>query len=122
LPKPPTHYLLLGEPPAATVEALHAAYLILAFQIHPDRAPEDKKKEFEEKFKALGLAWGVLKNKEFRKRYDAELKLLGLNCSSCNGTGLVWRSVGFTRREESRCPACRGTGRNDLKEVSHEVE
>lgn len=107
--KPPAHYALLGCAPAADVRVIHAAYLALARKHAPRKLGDDEKA-----FCEIGLAWGVLKNKEFRARYDAELKLLGLNCAGCAGTGLVWRSVGFTQREESRCGKCKGTGRNDL--------
>lgn len=104
----PAHYALLGCPPAAGAETIHAAYRLLAFQLHPDRGGK------KETFQALALAWGVLKNKEFRARYDAELKLLGLNCATCAGRGVTYRTRGFTARKEVPCGKCAGTGRNDL--------
>ena len=106
--KPPTHYALIGVSPAAPTAIIHKAYLELAYVLHPDPGGD------EELFKALAAAWGVLKNREFRARYDAELKLLGLNCPACAGRGVTYRSKGFTKREESACAACAGTGRNDL--------
>lgn len=115
LKRPPTHYRILGCPPAATPAQLHTAYLDLAVKCHPDTVQDETEKaQLGEKFKALGLAWGVLKNKEFRARYDAELALLRLNCLACQGRGTSYRSIGFTGRKELLCTTCKGTGRNDL--------
>ena len=97
-----TAYDILGCPPAASAEQLHDAYLALAFELHPDRGGDP------EKFKTVALAWGQLRSKEARARYDAQLKLEGvLDCEPCKGTGLRW-TFG---RGEAACSACGGKGR-----------
>ena len=98
----PTAYEILGCPPGSSVEILHAAYLGAAFELHPDRGGD------EERFKAVALAWGQLRSKEARARYDAQLKLEGvLDCEACKGTGLRW-TFG---RGDAPCGACGGRGR-----------
>ena len=97
-----TAYDVLSMPPASSTEALHDRYLTLAFELHPDRGGDP------EKFKTMALAWGQLRSKEARARYDAQLRLEGvLDCAACGGTGLRW-TFG---RGEAACSACGGRGR-----------
>jgi curved DNA-binding protein CbpA len=100
-----THYQLLSMPPASTTEALHARYLELAYELHPDRGGD------EEKFKALAAAWGVLKDKARRANYDDRLRVERvLNCAHCAGRGVKSYQVTFTRSEEKTCRECGGSG------------
>lgn len=64
------YYEILGVSRDATEEEIKKAYRRLALQYHPDRAPEDKKKEYEEKFKEISEAYAVLSDKEKRAQYD----------------------------------------------------
>jgi len=64
------YYKTLGVNKDATKEEIKKAYKKLAMKYHPDRAPEDKKKEYEEKFKKINEAAAVLANDEKRSRYD----------------------------------------------------
>ena len=100
-----TLYQVLGLPPASSVEQLHARFKELSVQLHPDLNGGDGERQRE-----LNLAWGVLKNSEFRKTYDKKLELQGGQCTKCQGKGLTYVSKGFTRREEKICGKCHGTG------------
>ena len=65
------YYDLLGVPQTADENAIKKAYRKLAMKYHPDKAPDDKKEEFEDKFKKIGEAYGVLSDSQKRKVYDA---------------------------------------------------
>ncbi len=99
-----THYAVLDLPPGSTYEQLHARFLELSKRYHPD-VNGDMLKQQE-----LNAAWGILKNAEFRRQYDARLQLQGGQCEPCKGRGLIKRTVSFTRHEERLCKYCKGTG------------
>lgn len=61
------YYQILGVPRTASQDDIQKAYRKLARQYHPD---VNKTKDAEEKFKALGEAYEVLKDPEKRKLYD----------------------------------------------------
>lgn len=64
------YYEILGVPKGSDVTQIKKAYRSLALQHHPDRVPEDKKKEAEEKFKEISEAYGVLSDPQKRQLYD----------------------------------------------------
>ncbi len=64
------YYKTLGVSKDSTKEEIKKAYKKLAMKYHPDRAPEDKKKEYEEKFKEINEAAAVLADDEKRSQYD----------------------------------------------------
>ena len=64
------YYNKLGVGKSATKEDIKKAYKKLAMQFHPDRAPDDKKKEYEEKFKEISEAASVLGDDKKRQQYD----------------------------------------------------
>lgn len=63
-----TYYELLGIQRTADATAIKKAYRTLARKYHPDVS---KEVDAEEKFKALGEAYEVLKDPDKRKAYDA---------------------------------------------------
>ncbi|PIN76572.1 molecular chaperone DnaJ [Candidatus Woesearchaeota archaeon CG10_big_fil_rev_8_21_14_0_10_36_11] len=64
------YYKLLGVEKGASKEEIKKAYKKLAMKYHPDRAPDDKKKEYEEKFKEISEAASVLGDEKKRQQYD----------------------------------------------------
>lgn len=65
------YYTTLGVSRGATADEIKKAYRKLAKEWHPDRHPPHKKKEVEDRFKAIAEAHEVLSDPEKRKRYDA---------------------------------------------------
>lgn len=64
------YYKTLGVEKNSTKEDIKKAYKKLAMKYHPDRAPDDKKKEYEEKFKEISVAAAVLSDDKKRQQYD----------------------------------------------------
>jgi len=64
------YYDLLGVSQNADENAIKKAYRKLALKYHPDKAPEDKKEEYEAKFKEISEAYNVLSDKEKKRMYD----------------------------------------------------
>jgi len=63
-------YKILWVSKDASQDEIKKAYRKLAMKYHPDRAPEWKKKEYEEKFKELWEAYNTLSDEKKRKQYD----------------------------------------------------
>jgi DnaJ-class molecular chaperone len=99
-----TFYQVLGVPPSATAQQVHAAYLALTRRLHPDVGGDD------EQFKRVTLAYGTLKNEELRKVYNTRLRLECGICASCNGAGTTTYQKTFTTKEHRTCKACNGVG------------
>ena len=107
--RPETHYHILGVPPASSLEKIKDTYHRLARLLHPDLHPGDK--EAEERFKRVALAWGVLRDPERRRKYDAQLLLEGrFSCVSCGGRGLRSGMVGTKFYKDVLCDTCEGKG------------
>ncbi len=64
------YYEILGVPKDASAQQIKKAYRSLALRNHPDRVPDEKKKEAEEKFKEISEAYGVLSDAQKRQMYD----------------------------------------------------
>jgi len=64
------YYEILGINRDASVQDIKKKYRSLALKYHPDRVPQEQKKEAEEKFKEISEAYGVLSDPEKRKMYD----------------------------------------------------
>ncbi len=71
------YYRILGVSKAASLEEIKHSYHKLAKAYHPDKVPEDEKKEKAEEFALISKAYNILKDKEKRTEYDnmlAEMK------------------------------------------------
>lgn len=64
------YYDILGVEKTATTSQIRKAYHKLAIQFHPDKAPENKKNEYTEKFQKISQAYEILSDEDKRKRYD----------------------------------------------------
>jgi molecular chaperone DnaJ len=64
------YYKTLGVEKGATKEEIKKAFKKKALKFHPDRAPQEKKKEYEEKFKEFNEAVSVLGDEKKRQQYD----------------------------------------------------
>lgn len=64
------YYKTLGVEKNATKEEIKKAYKKQAMKFHPDRAPEEKKKNYEEKFKEINEAASILADEKKRQQYD----------------------------------------------------
>ncbi|MEW6075344.1 MAG: molecular chaperone DnaJ [Candidatus Omnitrophota bacterium] len=64
------YYEILGAQKSATLEEIKKAYRELALRYHPDRVPQEQKKEAEEKFKEISEAYAVLSDSQKRSLYD----------------------------------------------------
>ena len=64
------YYTILGVGEHASSEQIKSAYRSQVMKYHPDRCPEEKKKECEEKFKEITAAYYVLGDAKRKKEYD----------------------------------------------------
>ncbi|MGO8731733.1 MAG: molecular chaperone DnaJ [Terriglobia bacterium] len=64
------YYEVLGVERQASDQEIKSAYRKLALQHHPDRNPNSKKEEAEEKFKEITEAYSVLADSQKRAAYD----------------------------------------------------
>jgi len=67
------HYQVLGVPPTAPAADIKRAYRRLATELHPDKHGGDR--HYEERFKAVAVAYGVLGDADRRAQYDYQLQL-----------------------------------------------
>ncbi len=64
------YYEILGVQKNASTDVIKKAYRQLALRHHPDRVPDNQKKEAEEKFKEISEAYAVLCDSKKRTLYD----------------------------------------------------
>ncbi len=64
------YYETLGISKSASLDEIKRAYRELALKHHPDRVPQEKKKEAEERFKDISEAYAVLSDDNKRKLYN----------------------------------------------------
>jgi len=65
------YYQVLGVPRTASGREIKKAYRTLALEWHPDKARTDEMRvEFDVKFKAINVAYGILSDDEKRAKFD----------------------------------------------------
>jgi molecular chaperone DnaJ len=64
------YYNVLGVAQTASTEDIKNAYRKLCIKLHPDKAPKNKKEEYEKKFKDLTEAYNTLVDSDKRYMYD----------------------------------------------------
>ncbi|MBU1905619.1 MAG: molecular chaperone DnaJ [Candidatus Omnitrophica bacterium] len=64
------YYEILGVNKNVTLDEIKKAYRQMALRHHPDRVPDEQKKEAEEKFKEISEAYAVLSDSNKRSLYD----------------------------------------------------
>lgn len=64
------YYAILGISSDAKDEEIKKAFRTLAMQWHPDKVPQERKQEAEEKFKEINEAYHVLIDRRRRRYYD----------------------------------------------------
>ncbi|MBD3264748.1 MAG: molecular chaperone DnaJ [Candidatus Omnitrophica bacterium] len=64
------YYDILGVPKGTGVDEIKKIYRQLVMKHHPDRVPEEKKKEAEERFKEISEAYAVLSDPKKKELYD----------------------------------------------------
>lgn len=69
-----TYYEILNIDENASLEEIKKAYRRLAFQCHPDKVPENKKKWAHHAFIRVGTAYEILSDPEKRREYDEYIK------------------------------------------------
>ena len=115
-PRCVTYYELLAAPPGSTVEELHISFNRLVVLLHPDKATGNTAV-----YQRITQAWGVLKNSQLRREYDARLTLQGSQCMYCQGKGLRSMQQSLTVRLQHMCDKCNGTGQADGGLLANEV-
>lgn len=103
------HYEVLGVARASKPEEVKEAWRRLARQQHPDA--NIGAEEATARFAELSGAYACLSDEKAKAVYDAGLAIGTNPCGRCEGDGLVYKQKGFTAREHSVCPDCRGSGR-----------
>ena len=88
------YYAILGVDKGASSEQIKSAYRSLALKYHPDRCPEEKKRECEEKFKEIAAAYYVLGDAKRKKEYD-DYKKGAYEFRSGQGSGDFASQTGF---------------------------
>jgi len=64
------YYKVLNVKKTDSDEIIKKSYKKLAMKFHPDKAEENKKKEYEKKFQEINEAYDTLSNSEKKQRYD----------------------------------------------------
>ncbi len=85
------YYEILGVKKTDSDEVIKKSYKKLALKFHPDKASDDKKKTYENKFKEINEAYTTLSNPEKKRRYD-----MGGNSQFNQGSNFRGRSGGFS--------------------------
>jgi curved DNA-binding protein CbpA len=90
------HYQILGVPATATPQEVKRAYKRLAVELHPDKHGGNPL--YEERFKAVAVAYGVLSDPVRRAAYDYQLRQMEL------------RAAELRRQQQYRVPTQRVYG------------
>lgn len=65
------YYEVLGVNKNDSKDTIKKVYKKLVLKYHPDRAPEEKKEEYEDKFKEISEAYAILSDEDKKNQYDS---------------------------------------------------
>jgi curved DNA-binding protein CbpA len=83
----PNHYEVLGVRVEANTEVVRKAWLLAAWDHHPDRHDESERDAHTELMRAVNSAYQTLSDPARRRRYDLEHGLIPAACGICGGPG-----------------------------------
>ena len=67
-------YKLIGVSKNATTDQIRKAFMTKAMKYHPDKAPEDKKEDYEKHYTQIQRAYKILINPKSREQYNGTLQ------------------------------------------------
>lgn len=108
-----THYEVLGVKTTASQAELKQAFYRRAAFFHPDRA-HSYCSDAHDLMSRVNKAYAVLGDPAGRKRYDMLERIVTEPCETCEGKGVVSKSIGkgfSTKKTRIECPSCGGSGR-----------
>lgn len=83
----PNHYELLGVRVESNATVIRKAWLLAAWDQHPDLHGDEERDERTERMRAINEAYQVLSDPARRRRYDLENGLIAAKCASCGAAG-----------------------------------
>jgi DnaJ-class molecular chaperone len=83
----PNHYELLGVRVEANATVIRKAWLLAAWDQHPDLHGENERDERTARMRAINEAYQVLSDPVRRRRYDLENGLVPAKCARCGQKG-----------------------------------
>lgn len=82
-----THYDVLGVGVDVNTAVIKKAWLLAAWEEHPDLGLPEERDQRTQRMKALNEAYQVLSDPVKRRRYDLEHGLIAARCGSCGQPG-----------------------------------
>ena len=102
-----TPYAVLGVSPTAQADTIRAAHRGLARLLHPDRCRLDNAHDLMTR---VNGAYAVLSDPAARRLYDTVNKVRKVTCTACAGRGYTYRQKGFSKKVQTECSTCEGSG------------
>ncbi|KAI5072877.1 hypothetical protein GOP47_0012983 [Adiantum capillus-veneris] len=108
-------YEVLQVPAGANAEQIKAGYRRLAMELHPDRAPAEKKEERTKLFCEVQAAYAVLGDSSARAAYDAKQSLIAIKAVQASS----YTATSSTARAATAAPAFSKAAYNKMQHGMH---